>query len=282
MTAQRGTQPWSTPPGTGGPLRPGWREWPSPPKPAIAGPPDPSPSSPPQRATLIPSLLVAPAVPALPMAATLPPVATPLRAGASGPDMAAFQRRLASLSYMAGATSPAFGTAMTFAVTAFQEVTGLPLTGVIYATTRDAHATAVPPTPAYAAPPRHIEMDIAHQVLFEVDGGQVTATISVSTGTDKKFVEKGATRVAVTANGVFTVLWKYNGWWTSPLGQPYKPAFIDDKLGIAIHGYASVPNQPASHGCIRVPMVFADWMYASGSPRGTTVFVHGGPDGPNP
>lgn len=240
--------------------------------------PSPTPTPRP-RPTLIPSPLVAAAPPD---AVVLPVVTAPLRPGASGPDVAAFQQRLSSLSYMAGPASSSYGTALTFAVTAFQKVEGLWRTGVIDAATRDALATAQRPTPAYAAPPRHIEVDLARQVLFEVDGGQVTATVAVSTGTNKKFVEQGATHVAVTPNGVFTVLWKHNGWWTSPLGQLYKPAFIDDKLGIAIHGYPSVPNQPASHGCIRVPMVFADWMYASGTPGGISVFVHGGPAGPNP
>jgi lipoprotein-anchoring transpeptidase ErfK/SrfK len=29
----------------------------------------------------------------------------------------------------------------------------------------------------------------------------------------------------------------------------------------AIHGYYSVPVYPASHGCVRVPMWLADWLY---------------------
>jgi N-acetylmuramoyl-L-alanine amidase len=111
----------------------------------------------------------------------------------------------------------------------------------------------------------------------------VTTTVAVSTGSGEKFHEQGSSsvHVAVTPNGVFSVLWKYNGWWTSPLGHLYKPSFIDDTLGIAIHGYPSVPSVPASHGCIRIPMPFADQIYAQDT-VGTTVIVFGGTDGPNP
>lgn len=241
----------------------------------------PAPASPDVFPSAIPTATAqAPPAPAV----DLPVVISALGPGATGPAVAAFQQRLAALTYMVGAASSSYGSAMSYAVTAFQKVEGLPRTGVIDAATRSAMQTATPPAPAYAAPPDHLEVDVARQVMLIVAGGQVTATVAVSTGTDKKFTEKGSPGLhkAVTPNGVFTVLWKHNGWWTSPLGQMYKPSFIDDTLGIAIHGYPEVPPQPASHGCIRVPMPFADAVYAHDTSVGTTVFVHGGPDGPNP
>ncbi|HEU5004047.1 MAG TPA: peptidoglycan-binding protein [Actinomycetota bacterium] len=234
----------------------------------------------PSQAPIPTSTAQAPAGPAV----DLPVVIAALGPGATGPAVTAFQQRLANLSYMVGPVDGNYGAAMSYAVTAFQKVEGLPRTGVVDALTRSAMQTAGVPAPAYAAPPDHIEVDIAHQVMLIVDNGQVTATVAVSTGTDKKFTEKDSPgpHKAVTPNGVFSVLWKHNGWWTSPLGQMYKPSFIDDSLGIAIHGYPEVPPQPASHGCIRVPMPFADAIYAHDTSVGLTVFVHGGPDGPNP
>ena len=241
----------------------------------------PAPPSPAPVAVVIPSPILDPA-PA--PAVALPPVVSALGPGATGPAVVAFQQRLAALSYLVGPANGTFGSATGYAVTAFQKVQGLPRTGVIDGPTQAALETATVPTAAYSSPPDHLEVDIGRQVLFVVAGGQVTATVAVSTGTDKKFYEQGSTapHKAVTPNGVFTVLWKHNGWWTSPLGKLYKPSFIDDTLGIAIHGYPEVPPEPASHGCIRVPMPFADQVYAQYTAPGTTVIIHGGPDGPNP
>jgi lipoprotein-anchoring transpeptidase ErfK/SrfK len=41
----------------------------------------------------------------------------------------------------------------------------------------------------------------------------------------------------------------------------------------AIHGYYSVPTYPASHGCVRVPIWEADWLYDQ-SPVGERVYVY--------
>lgn len=220
---------------------------------------------------------------ASPTPVSLPTVIAPVSPGATGPTVSAFQQRLAQLTYMVGPVNGVYGSDTGFAVTAFQKVTGLPRTGVIDGATAAALATAQIPTATYLSPPDHIEVDIARQVLLVVSGGQVTATVAVSTGSGETFYEKNSPgkHHAITPNGMFSVLWKYSGWWTSPLGHMYKPAFIDDTLGIAIHGYSSVPPQPASHGCIRVPLAFADTM-AKLDPVGTTVYVFGGPVGDNP
>jgi lipoprotein-anchoring transpeptidase ErfK/SrfK len=41
----------------------------------------------------------------------------------------------------------------------------------------------------------------------------------------------------------------------------------------AIHGYPSVPVYPASHGCVRVPMWLADWLYGQ-SPVGERIYIY--------
>lgn len=216
-------------------------------------------------------------------AVSLPAITTPMGPGATGPNVTAFQQRLADLTYMIGPINGVFGSNTGYAVTAFQKVSGLPRTGVIDGATAAALGTATIPTATYSSPPNHIEVDIARQVLMVVYGGQVTTTVAVSTGSGETFYEKDSPgkHHAITPNGVFSVLWKYSGWWTSPLGKMYKPAFIDDTLGIAIHGFGYVPPKPASHGCIRVPLAFSDAM-AKLDTVGTTVYVFGGPVGKNP
>lgn len=43
--------------------------------------------------------------------------------------------------------------------------------------------------------------------------------------------------------------------------------------GIAFHGHADVPTHPASHGCVRLPLVEAPVAYAF-MPVGTPVTVY--------
>ena len=47
--------------------------------------------------------------------------------------------------------------------------------------------------------------------------------------------------------------------------------FVGDRF--AIHGFPSVPPYPASHGCVRVPIWAADWLYQR-SPVGEAVLVY--------
>ena len=42
-----------------------------------------------------------------------------------------------------------------------------------------------------------------------------------------------------------------------------------------MHGLSSVPNYPASHGCVRVSLAAMDWIWANDiMPRSTVVWVH--------
>ena len=43
-----------------------------------------------------------------------------------------------------------------------------------------------------------------------------------------------------------------------------------------MHGMTSVPNYPASHGCVRLSVMAMDFIWDAGLvPLGTTVWVHG-------
>ena len=86
---------------------------------------------------------------------------------------------------------------------------------------------------------RHVEFDWSRQVLAFVDRGRAVAVYHVSSG-------KPSTP---TVFGAFRFYRKQPG--TNSLGMVHSNYFIG---GYAIHGYKSVPNYPASHGCIRVPI----------------------------
>ena len=60
--------------------------------------------------------------------------------------------------------------------------------------------------------------------------------------------------------------------WSNPYKEwlPYASYYAG---GRALHGLASVPPFPASHGCVRVPMWIAPTLYATND-YGETVYVY--------
>lgn len=95
----------------------------------------------------------------------------------------------------------------------------------------------------------HIEIDLSRQVMALADGRKVERIYHVSTGAS----------VTPTIRGKFRVYRKSPG--TNAKGMVHSAYFI---RGYAVHGFASVPVYPASHGCIRVPIPDArsifDWI----------------------
>ena len=101
------------------------------------------------------------------------------------------------------------------------------------------------------------------------DGG--VKVLPVSTGSNKAFMDDGQESIAYTPRGRFLVYEKDVGWQSGPLGSTYYANFISG--GVAIHGSRNVPNEPASHGCIRVPM-FAAREVSKVLKLGTIVLVY--------
>lgn len=220
-----------------------------------------------------------PPAPAPPPPPPVTPIAPVPPTNPSGPEVMALERRLSDLGYLVGDVDGVWDSATKHGVTAFQKVENLSRTGAADAATTTRLQTAVRPTPAFATPPDHFEVDIPRQVVFMVRGGQVLAISPTATGNNKLFTSQGYTRRAVTPNGRFQIYFKRQGWRTAPLGRLYRPAYFNG--GIALHGSTSIPTSPASHGCVRLPMQFADYILDN-APVGMVVYVHGGPNGPNP
>jgi len=99
----------------------------------------------------------------------------------------------------------------------------------------------------------HAEVDLERQLLLLADDdGVVIRILPVSTGSEKRYNEKGIRGLAYTPRGRFRIYAKIAGWRKSPLGLLYYPNYFSD--GLAIHGNPSVPRTPQSHGCVRIPM----------------------------
>jgi lipoprotein-anchoring transpeptidase ErfK/SrfK len=125
-----------------------------------------------------------------------------------------------------------------------------------------------PRDPGYA----HVEVDVDRQMLLVFDeDGAVRKILPVSTGSNKRYNEKGMRGLAYTPRGRFRIYAKINGWRKSPLGLLYYPNYFSD--GLAIHGNPEVPTTPQSHGCVRIPMSAAAEM-SKLLPVGTIVLIY--------
>jgi hypothetical protein len=156
-------------------------------------------------------------------------------------------------------------------VTMFQKWHDLTATGRI--TRRDFNAImdAEPPQPRDAGY-AHVEVDVDRQILLLVDSdGAIQKMLPVSTGSNKRYNEKGIRGLAYTPRGRFRVYAKIAGWRKSPLGLLYYPSYFSD--GLAIHGNPSVPRTPQSHGCVRIPMSSAAEM-SKLLPVGTILLIY--------
>ncbi len=180
------------------------------------------------------------------------------------------ERKLSDLGYWTGAIDGRLDPATRSAVIAFQKWQSRPITGRLTPDELAAIRAGSAPT-AKESGYDHVEVDLDRQVLMWVkeDGG--VRVLPISSGNDKPFIDGGQTSIAYTARGRFLVYDKEVGWGNGPLGSVYYANFISG--GVAIHGSPSVPDQPASHGCIRIPM-FAARDLSKLLPVGTIVLVY--------
>jgi lipoprotein-anchoring transpeptidase ErfK/SrfK len=184
------------------------------------------------------------------------------------------EQKLKELGYWTGAVDGVWDATARHALTAFQKVSGAKPTGRLTRAEFNALSVAVPPLPRNQKMGRHVEIDIARQVLFLVDDeGKAANILPISSGSGKRFHENGYPEThAVTPCGRLEVYSKASGWKKSPLGEMHNPLYIVG--GIAIHGSQDVPAYPASHGCIRIPM-FASQIFPKMVAVGTPVLVYG-------
>jgi len=180
------------------------------------------------------------------------------------------ERRLADMGYWTGAVDGTFDPATRSALIAYQKWEGRPITGHLTIAELEAIRTSASPNarePGYG----HVEVDLDRQVLLIIDDEGRVRVLPVSTGSGKPFMDEGQTSIAYTPRGRFVVYDKTVGWEKAPFQSMYYSNYISG--GVAIHGYRSVPIQPASHGCIRIP-IFAAQEVSKLLTLGTIVLVY--------
>lgn len=182
-----------------------------------------------------------------------------LQDGDRGPDVRALQERLVALRYYVGGVDGVYGYLTTQAVMAFQKVNGLTRDGVARPEVQAALDDPIRPQ-ARTSARRALEVAKDAQVVLLVRNGRVRRIFNASTGT----------ATTPTPRGRFRVTREIDGWHTSPLGPMYRPKYFYE--GYAVHGSTSVPAYPASHGCVRLNVRSADFLWDR-VPVGTRVRI---------
>jgi hypothetical protein len=178
-----------------------------------------------------------------------------LSTGARGKAVRALERRLLTLRHVLKGGANSYYSYDTYeAVVAFQKVHHMARTGRMTRGVWKVLGRAKVPKPR--AKGTHVEVSKTLQVMYEVRKGKVVRIVHVSTGAT------GNTPV-----GKWHVYGKVPG--LNSHGMYYSLFFTG---AFAIHGYASVPPYPASHGCVRTPMWFAPGFYSRWA-VGATVYI---------
>jgi peptidoglycan hydrolase-like protein with peptidoglycan-binding domain len=162
--------------------------------------------------------------------------------GSRGAGVLLLQRRLLKLGFATPVTGY-FDDGTARAVNAFRKTNGMGRTGyastAVYAKVFRGQGAFKLRHPTAGRKGRHVEFDWSRQVLVLAQRGRPYRVYHSSSG-------KASTP---TVFGSFRFYLKTPG--TNSHGMVHSNYFIG---GYAIHGYASVPNYPASHGCLRVPI----------------------------
>lgn len=206
-----------------------------------------------------------------------------VRRGDRGEDVRRIQQRLKDLHFDPGYIDGIYGGDTIMAVWAFQ--------GVVMKRTKDVMVDFVTPqvwdimrgdvviTPRrQPGTPQHVEIDLPSQTMTVFRGRELLLVTHISSGTGlewceevtidpgeegnntKEPVKKGICGQAITPPGIYRFYMRKLGQRESKLGTMWNPVYFN--FGLAIHGAMQVPAQPASHGCIRIPIFVSEYFPA--------------------
>ena len=248
--------------------------------------------------------------PVAPTSSTTPAPTVPARTqlpfslskGNEGAEVLALQNRLKALGFEPGPIDGVFGDLTRSAVWAFEklvmqvprdEATGQ-VTNEMWQRMQD--PLVVVPRRPNAATANHTEIYLPEQVVIFFVDDRAALISHMSSGTGEKWCEevtispgeygneegteplkKGECGISNTPGGVYEYYRRVEGVRQSGLGGMWNPVYFN--YGIAIHGALNVPLEPASHGCIRIPMFVSEY-FQSLAGDGDQVFVFDGLEEP--
>lgn len=215
--------------------------------------------SPASATTLTPATTARLAAAAAPAAPAYTAPTRTLREGMSGTDVTAMQQRLISLHYWLGSATGTFNYDTLEAVYAFQAINRLTMDGVVGPKTAYALVHPIGYVPHNPNVATRIEVNINPrlQVLLYYKNNVLQLISHISSAGNYYYTcSGGGTCFASTPTGTYRAWGFTSGWVTVPLGKMYNPVWLSvggDREVYAIHGDTSVPDYPASHGCVRIP-----------------------------
>ena len=195
-----------------------------------------------------------------------------LKYGVKASSVKDLQRKLKNLRIRPAFVNGKFDNNTLEAVYAYQKSKGLPRTGVVDGKLYERiMATKKMSAPSWCTTADTICIDIGDQVAYLKAGSGNRYTFPVSSGGGYYYYQDGVRNFAKTPIGTYHVYYKVPGATTGPLGTYYWISFFTG--GYGVHGSASVPTYPASHGCVRVPRSIEQWVYKN-LPVGSQVHLH--------
>jgi hypothetical protein len=226
---------------------------------------------------------IPPSVPVVETVATSAPVVKTqldrtLSKGMAGDDVAGLQQRLTDLGFWPGPIDGYFGDETRRSVWAYEKlVLGVPFnepTGQITPEMWDDMQDPFVIQPRRPnSTPNHTEIYLPEQVIAVFhddvpvmishmssgDGEEWCEEVTISPGEwnnpgDEPLV-RGECGKSVTPGGVYNFNRQVEGVRQGSLGGMWDPVYFN--YGIAVHGALNVPLQPASHGCIRIPLALS-------------------------
>jgi peptidoglycan hydrolase-like protein with peptidoglycan-binding domain len=201
----------------------------------------------------------------------------------SGGETSRVQQRLLELGFWIAGVDGSYGLTTRQAVMGFQKYMGFDATGSVDQQTAEAMSNMELRPHARANSGTLVEIDKGKQLLFFVIDGRTGYILNTSTGNGEEYTEpdqntpgETISGVSLTPSGLHDVnRQREEGWWEGDLGEIYRPKYFVG--GVAVHGSNSIPNYPASHGCVRVSVPAMDWIWDAGiMPLDTPVWVHDG------
>jgi hypothetical protein len=211
-----------------------------------------------------------------PAATLLPPLPEDgIGWGSSGPVALAYEQRLKALHFDPGPVDGEYTQLTNHAVVAVEKLYDQPLDGVIGPNVKFILENFKYKAAKPKAEGNRVEIDLDTQVLTVYKKWQPILLTTTSTGSGEHFCggEDGC-QYAITPAGKYHFYYLYNGWDDGKLGKMYNPYYFNG--GIAVHGLASVPTYPASHGCARIPIDIAEY-FPTLVTKGEAVYVVGTP-----
>ena len=212
------------------------------------------------------------------------PLTRVIRDGDKGEDVKRIQQRLKDLHFDPGRIDGIFGGDTRMAVWAFQalvmKMTRDVIVDFVTPVIWDAMRGDVTITPRrQPGTPNHVEIYLPEQVMTVFKGTELLLVTHISSGSNEVWCEEvtidpgeegnefgkepiktGLCGESVTPGGIYYFYNRKYGLRESKLGTMWNPVYFN--YGIAVHGAMTVPKEPASHGCVRIPIFISEYFPA--------------------